>query len=197
MSKRSKLVGLFARLDAVYARLPAIACQGRCAIACGPIPLSDLEARRLQLATHVKPRTVIRVVADGPPSTAIERERCIYLKDEARCSVYSIRPLICRAWGLVRMMSCPHGCVPATWVNDVEFARLAQEVGSLGGGRLLRTTPEGLTIEPRGFSDLPIESSTRTPEQLERIGDRVRTLRVLHGGRVFAAFTDEEIHESD
>lgn len=186
MSKRSKLADLFARLDALYARLPAMTCKGRCAIACGPIVLSDLEARRLQLATHVKPRTVIRLLADGG-APAVLRERCIYLEDERRCTAYDARPLICRAWGLVRLMSCMHGCLPTSWVNDLEFATLARDVERLGGGRLLRTTPEGLAVEPRGFSDLPLNTVTRTREELDEHGDRVRDLRALHGGRIFIA----------
>lgn len=27
-----------------------------------------------------------------------------------RCSVYEDRPLICRLWGAVESMPCPHGC---------------------------------------------------------------------------------------
>src|SRR2546429_6087610 len=29
-----------------------------------------------------------------------------------RCTVYEVRPMICRLWGMVEGMQCPHGCVP-------------------------------------------------------------------------------------
>jgi Fe-S-cluster containining protein len=191
VSKRSKLAGLYARLDAVYARLPTIECRRRCAIACGPILATDLEARRLQATTHVKPRTVLRVLADGPPSTAHERERCIYLHNERDCSAYAVRPLICRVFGLVRQLSCPHGCIPSSWLTDLEFVAIAREVERLDGSRLLRTTPAGLALEPRGFLDLPVEQSIRTPEQLAAHAERVRNLRALHGGRIVAALKED------
>src|SRR5439155_26671783 len=92
-----------AQLDALYAQLPTIACQGKCAIACSAIPLTDVEARRLQVVTHKKPRTVPGP-AGGP------RERCVYLTADERCSAYAVRPLICRAWGVVPLLSCMHGC---------------------------------------------------------------------------------------
>jgi hypothetical protein len=64
----------FAALDALYATLPPIACQGRCGISCqGGILLTDAEARRLQLATHCKPRTTDT------------RGRCVYLSADERC----------------------------------------------------------------------------------------------------------------
>jgi len=147
VSKAGKLAAAFGTLDRLYAELPTIHCQGRCGIACGPLPLTDLEARRLQLTTHVKPRTVIKLLADGAPHTEKPRERCVYLTAADRCSAYAVRPLICRAWGLVKMLSCMHGCVPDRWLSDFELLRLAETVERLGGGRVVRTTPEGLAVD--------------------------------------------------
>lgn len=188
MSKAGKLATAFAQLDAIYAELPTIACQGACAIACGPIPLTDLEARRLQLATHVKPRTVIKLLVDG--GVERPRERCIYLEDD-RCRVYAVRPLICRAWGLVRMLSCMRGCLPDRWLKDTEFVRLAQAVERLGGGRVIRTGPDGLTAVPgERFGGIV---TTRSDAEIEAHSERVRSLRALHGGRIILA--DRRIDE--
>lgn len=185
MKPSTKLREAFAQLDALYAQLPAITCKGLCAIACGPVPLTDLEARRLQLATHVKPRTVLKVLADGGPHTARERERCIYLTAQDRCRAYTVRPLICRAWGLVRMLSCMHGCVPDQWLKDTEFVRIAQAIERLGGGRILRTGLEGLSRTPGdGFAGIV---ATRSEAEIEEGNERVRGLRALHGGRILAA----------
>lgn len=186
MSKAArKLRDLWTRLDAIYAQLPTINCQGKCAIACGAILLTDAEAHRLQLVTHRKPRTVpgLKALTDFAPDTA--RQRCIYLTEQNRCSAYDVRPLICRAWGLVRMLSCMHGCVPDRWLKDTEFLRLAQEIERLGGGRLLHTTPAGLVDHGRGFGD--VGTPTRSEADIEDHSERVRGLRALHGGRILLA----------
>ena len=180
-----KVAAAFAKLDAVYATLPALACRGECAIACGPIVLTDLEARRLQVATHQKPRTVIKLLADGGPNTEQPRERCIYLTAADRCGVYAIRPLICRAWGVVRMMSCMHGCLPDRWLKDDEFLRLAQEIERFAGGRVLRTSPEGL--EHGGESFASFGEPTKSAAAIEATAERTRSLRALHGGRIVLA----------
>jgi Fe-S-cluster containining protein len=188
MSKAAgrKLAAAFAKLDAIYAELPALACRGECAIACGPIVISDLEARRLQLATHQKPRTVIKLLADGGPHTERPRERCVYLTPADRCGVYAIRPLICRAWGMVRMMSCMHGCLPARWLKDDEFLRLAQQIEAFAGGRVLRTGPAGLA-HVDGESFLRFGTPTKSAAAIEATAERTRSLRALHGGRITLA----------
>jgi Fe-S-cluster containining protein len=193
VSKAAKLADAFARLDRLYAELPTIRCQGRCAIACGPIPLSEIEARRLQLASHTKPRTVIRLLADGGPETLTPRERCIYLTPADRCSVYAVRPLICRAWGLVRLMSCMHGCLPDRWLRDTDFVRLAQAIERIGGGRLLRTSPEGLIHIPgETFTGLA-PAPGRSEADIDADSERTRGLRALHGGRIVAAVRTDDV----
>lgn len=191
MSKAAKLAQAFAALDRLYAELPTISCQGRCAIACGPIPLSEIEARRLQLHAHVKPRTVIRLLADGGPHTEVPRERCIYLTPADRCSVYAVRPLICRAWGLVRLMSCMHGCLPDRWLRDTEFVRIAQAVERIGATGLLRTSPDGLVQVPgETFTGLT-PAAGRSEADIDADSERTRGLRALHGGRIVAAVRTE------
>lgn len=177
MSKVSaKLRDAFDALDAIYAQLPTMTCQGKCAFACRPIILTDVEARRLQLAGHAKPRTV-----EG---------RCVYLTPQSRCGVYAVRPLICRAWGLVRMLSCPHGCVPDRWLTDPEFLRLAQEVERIGGGRILQTAPEGLFVR-EGDSFASMGAPTKPAGEIEAHAERVRSLRALHGGYILLALTKD------
>jgi Fe-S-cluster containining protein len=177
----------FAQLDALYAQLPAIACKGLCAIGCGAVSLTDLEARRLQLVSHIKPRTVPGTVTDGgAPRSA---ERCIYLRHD-RCTVYAARPLICRVWGVVRMLSCPRGCVPDRWLSDLEFVRIAQAIERLGGGRVLRTGADGVFHVPgEQFGGLQ-PAPDRTADAIDADSERVRSLRALHGGRILSARTD-------
>lgn len=177
----------FAQLDALYAELPTVACRGLCAIACGAIPLTDAEARRLRLVSHVKPRTVPGTVTESGRTRAAER--CIYLRADERCGVYAARPLICRVWGAVKMLSCMHGCVPDRWLSDLDFVRIAQAIERLGGGRVVRTGLDGLTYTPgEEFAGLELGPG-RTEADVEADSERVRSLRALHGGRIISAYT--------
>lgn len=171
----------FAKLDALYARLPTIQCQGRCALACGPIPLTDLEAQRLKSATHQTPRTV-------------PDNRCVYLSPAGRCRAYAARPLICRAYGLLQGLCCPHGCVPDRWLTEKQFLELAVAIERVGGGRVIRTTDDGLAAQPgesfRAIATRVALVGHRPIDEMEANAARTRALRALHGGRVLAAVKD-------
>lgn len=184
MKPAAKLAALGQQLEALYARLPAITCRGDCAVACGPIVLTDLEARRLQAATHIKPRTVFLPMAVVDAHGDRRHERCIYLDARDRCRAYAVRPFICRAFGLLRLLSCPRGCMPDVWLRDTDFAALAREIEALGGGRVLRTTPQGLVDTGDRFSFLHPQ---RPEADIDEDAERTRSLRALHGGRIVFA----------
>lgn len=160
---------LYAKLDALYQQLPTIACKGLCSEACGPIVMSMAEAERLKKADQWRRQPAIR--ADLT---------CVYLTERQRCSVYPVRPLICRAWGLVKRMSCMHGCVPSRWLSDLEFVEIAKAIERIGGAIVV----SGLdALEDRGESFLPLRTEL-PPEQIEELAERTRGLRALHGGRI-------------
>jgi len=90
-------------LDGIYAELPTIECRGQCHDSCCNIDMTGTERRRIaQVADVAIPR---RTLQDPP-------RPCPALTVLKRCSVYDIRPLICRLWGLTRVMRCSYGCVP-------------------------------------------------------------------------------------
>jgi Fe-S-cluster containining protein len=179
-----KLAALYARLDTLYAQLPPLTCLGRCSVACGPILLTEVEARRLLATTHQSPKTIPMTGVDVHSNT--RRERCVYLTPTDRCGAYAVRPLICRVWGAVKLLSCMHGCAPTRWLHETEFLALAREVEHVGGGRLLRTGPDGLTHSPHDSFDRfgPV---TRTLADIDAIAEHTRSQRALHGGRVVIA----------
>lgn len=93
-------------IDLVYESLPHIQCKGLCQGACGPIGMTQLEHDRI-------------VKRFGSAPKMLEpRMQCSKLTAQGRCEVYSLRPTICRLYGLVRRMECPHGCVPDRWLSD-------------------------------------------------------------------------------
>lgn len=106
-------------LDALYATLPRLDCQGFCSESCGPIGMS------------VRERT--RILERSGPVKSDSSGTCSMLA-ERRCTVYEIRPMVCRLWGLVRSMPCPYGCRPeGGLLSDEDGKRLLAAADRLGG----------------------------------------------------------------
>lgn len=160
------------KLDALYAQLPRVACRGLCGEACGPVPMSTLEAQRLKRAD---PQRRLPMVD--------ERARCCYLTAREQCSVYAVRPLICRVWGVVKRMSCPHGCVPDRWLTDHEFLAVAQAVERIGGPIVLSALH---ALDSKGDSFFDVDGRAASPEFAEYYAEITRSQRALHGGRIVA-----------
>jgi uncharacterized protein len=132
------------KLEALYRTLPVIACQRKCQAYCGPILLSKIEAARLESKRGYLRLTSSFEAASRlylPLPAVVERELvgllpdrnfdCVFLEPQfAKCLAYSIRPLVCRLWGMVDtpLMRCPHGCVPSRWVTHEEARKLNEEI---------------------------------------------------------------------
>ncbi|MDP4501036.1 YkgJ family cysteine cluster protein [Nonomuraea turcica] len=120
-----------AHLEALYVQVPDVGCKGLCQEACGPIDMHPYERARIRRAGVTIPR----------PAEALERilagedYTCPALVD-GRCSVYEIRPLICRAWGASEAMPCPYGCRPAGGLLPAAVTRrLVDESKAPAAGR--------------------------------------------------------------
>lgn len=90
-------------LEALYARIPRIDCAGRCHDSCGPIHLTSAEQARIAAQGVTIPSQSYQKV--GPV-------RCPALSIFNRCTVYAVRPLVCRLWGLMEWLPCTYGCTP-------------------------------------------------------------------------------------
>lgn len=134
------------QLDALYAELPVIECQGLCSSSCGPIEMTLPEWKRIQLFLGRTPRAI---------STT-----CPMLVRE-RCSVYKLRPLICRLWGITERMPCPWGCQPSpkalTTRESFEMMMRAEIIGATSPEA--QAEAEGLLERLRGLSDEEIARS--------------------------------------
>jgi hypothetical protein len=94
MSHRDKVK----KLKRLYASIPDVGCKGLCQECCGPMGCSTIERDQIEAFTGKE----FPIVESGP---------CPFLK-EGRCSIYPVRPTVCRLWGSVEDMSCPYGCKP-------------------------------------------------------------------------------------
>lgn len=119
------------RLDVLYETLPKLDCKGLCQVCCGPIAMTPAEFRRIVELTGIEPT----VDSDGV---------CSLLK-AGQCSVYEIRPTICRLWGVLETMKCPHGCTPTPrFLTKEEGYRFMDKVDKATGRKGLKSTIDGI-----------------------------------------------------
>ena len=103
--RRARRAGLFARLDEIYASLPATTCEG-CARCCFESPgiffveyLALIE-RLLALPESERTRLLRAALRELLFSWIDPDRQCLFLEG-SRCSSYATRPLACRLFGLV------------------------------------------------------------------------------------------------
>lgn len=127
-----------AELQELYDSLPALACKGLCYDACTVIDASELERRRM--AEHGVELPPMDSGAHDRLKTLIEAgrtPRCPALSPLNTCRVYEVRPLICRAFGMVldratgKGLMCEHGCVPEGTITPGDLYRAIRELEEL------------------------------------------------------------------
>lgn len=97
---RKRKQKLIKQVEKVYSEIPvSIQCKGLCQESCGPIAMTKVEWDRI-------------VDKSGSEPTVDDHGTCSLLVD-GKCSVYEIRPVICRLWGMAKEMECPFGCEPS------------------------------------------------------------------------------------
>lgn len=107
------------KLDKIYRKLPKLHCKGLCEKSCSFIKVGELERKRITQVKGSDPfisnEKFIETLINTPP----DEWKCSLLVN-GKCSIYPIRPLICRLFGMVKKMACPFGCVPERWLTDEE-----------------------------------------------------------------------------
>lgn len=90
---------------ALYVQIPSFKCKEGCTECCGPVPFSNWE----------KAQVKIEPGKEGRP--------CPYLSNTG-CTIYENRPFMCRLYGTVKEMACPHGCRPTKMLNPIEARQM-------------------------------------------------------------------------
>lgn len=108
-----------------YARIPEVNCKGLCTDSCGPILCSKGEADEIKQWTGLN----IMGWAEQPGPLGVRVSPCVFLL-AGRCSIYSMRPAICRLFGAVdhALLRCPHGCRPEKYMTNHESRTLLAEI---------------------------------------------------------------------
>lgn len=90
-------MGQAARLhQQLYKKIPRFECIEGCTDCCGPVPWSDYELKQARLS--------------APPPERPDKT-CDFAK-EGGCAIHAARPLMCRLFGAVEDLRCPHGRGP-------------------------------------------------------------------------------------
>lgn len=131
-------------IELIYAEIPSIpSCSGKCSTACGPIAMFTREWDRVKNAKGHIPKM--------RPGSA----DCPMLSHNGMCTVYTVRPYICRLWGTTDTLRCPEGCEPDRWLTREEahdiFVRLSAVAGPGHDGPLGKITDlwSGFALEAR------------------------------------------------
>lgn len=123
-SKRPKPITPSKELKAIWDKVPAMKnCQGKCQASCGPIPVSGEE------------RELVERRSGKELDWNHETWRCNMLSKTGYCTVYSVRPLICRIWGATEKMPCVFGCEPERMLTQLETMELFKELEAVSGDK--------------------------------------------------------------
>jgi Fe-S-cluster containining protein len=155
------------RLDALYAELPQLKCKGKCWKCCGKVLMGPGERERISREGGVDLPTVAEMRRDN-------RELCVALKSH-RCTVYDVRPLVCRLWGIEETMRCPYGCVPeGGWMTTDEATGFRLRAWVIAGW----SSDEDERLSPKQVAD--------------RLREHEKAMSRLPGGRPARILPDDE-----
>jgi uncharacterized protein len=127
-------------LEAIYAEIPRLDCQQKCQGCCGPLLVPKIEHRRIEQAGKIVTLASLAHVELNSMWKWMGKENLAAMQPDGnmscqllmpitgRCTVYAIRPLICRIWGCIERMRCPHGCVPERWLTETEVRRMFEKI---------------------------------------------------------------------
>ncbi len=121
-----------AKIDDILSTIPAFKCKEGCADCCGPIQLSRLEYHRCVKASG---RTAQDVRQHMERNLRQQTYQCPLLnKKTNQCSVYEVRPAICRIFGTTKDLPCPHGYAPdaAHMLSEEKAREILSLVNELG-----------------------------------------------------------------
>lgn len=109
------------KLNLLYAKVPSFDCKAGCSDCCGPIMMSRAELKRITEHLGHEPNftPTEKQLLDRLAGGATLDCPCLDAKTN-RCTIYSIRPMICRVFGTFPELACPKGCAPTTPLTQAQ-----------------------------------------------------------------------------
>jgi Fe-S-cluster containining protein len=137
-------------LQKVYDSIPKLECKKECPEVCiTTMELSQIEEINIRLFLKNRGREWIdfrnfddfenHVKQIGQHETAPNDAfacsclRCPYLTARNLCSIYPVRPLVCRLYGVYLGMKCKHGCTPERAIDETEMRYLHERIWRILG----------------------------------------------------------------
>jgi len=123
----------YKKLEQLYKKIPEIECKGLCHESCTIIPASKIETKRARERMGGKSLFKLEKVLEALKQNnedSIKIPSCPALKDK-RCSIYNVRPAICRLYGVAEGLECPFGCKPKKTISRAEVNILLKEIEAL------------------------------------------------------------------
>jgi Fe-S-cluster containining protein len=121
----------YKKLEAIYKKIPTIDCKGLCHGGCTIIVASKIERKRARARLHTDvfkdPKDVKKIISNIDTGNIPD---CKALKDK-KCTIYNMRPAICRFYGVVEGMTCYFGCKPERLLTDREAGAILAEIDLL------------------------------------------------------------------
>lgn len=118
-------------LREVWDSMPSIECKGLCWESCSTVPVFPVELKLLTEHAGRELATTDLSYAGGRAVGLGEfMKPCPFLVMR-RCTARDVRPTVCRAFGVVDGMQCPHGCKPTKFITNKQQFRLFARVESL------------------------------------------------------------------
>lgn len=101
-----------------YSGIPACHCPTGCAKCCGPILWNEEEDQAIRAYLRKRGGTMPRGHGVYCPFLQVGKHRC---------SIYPVRPLVCRLYGVTRTLTCEVGHRVERWLSGAEAAALMQQ----------------------------------------------------------------------
>jgi uncharacterized protein len=104
------------RIEDLYALIPEISCRPGCTVCCTSFGIpSQTAVERKRLSVYLERR--------GRATGTARGTTCPYV-GSAGCSIYPVRPLICRLYGVSPDYCCREGVRPLRLLHEDEEAEL-------------------------------------------------------------------------
>lgn len=124
------------KLDKMYSAIPELECKGFCESTCTTFPVSEGERKNYietlgydPLPNHTR-ETLANIEIEHLKSGKVPIAPCPQLKN-GKCSIYPIRPMICRLFGTTKQLRCPFGCLPKKWVPDRDAKKMLNKIENI------------------------------------------------------------------